>query len=538
MKTLPPAQFRLLRDLLLIVLTVAGLIVLLGIYIGNTSRKEYSETIIAHASEKVATDFEYRLEPFNKSLSVLQKWGLSELSTSGKARTLNTELLNVRLIPILESLGQQIFFHLATSHGTEYLLYRKDRTWLTRSVNIAEWGTLQKWQRWEPSGKLLDEWWIDESYDPRKELWYQTALTSGTQQPVWTEPLVHPLNRQPGISGVIQWQRDDTHYVVAIDIPMREIHRIISQLKTTDNGLSFIVTTDGQVLSPGFPDQIPVEDDQLFIAPSKVANPVIAAAVSARKQQMTRPDKPYFFRVAGKGWWAGFKPLGQKQQPLFWAGIAIPETDFLGDVSQRRSLLISILALVVILGGLLTFMIVRRHSKTLQSHQQPILDTTQLSNQLAEMIKQGEGYRQEFKSTMRHNLRENKPDKGIELAWLKTVVGFLNSDGGTLFLGIADDGNILGLEADNFANEDKCRLHFKNLLGQHIGLEYSCYIHLDLVSHAHKQIALVQCEKSQTPVFLKSKNDEEFYIRSGPSSTKLTGSKLLKYLEQSKSVTN
>ena len=48
--------------------------------------------------------------------------------------------------------------------------------------------------------------------------------------------------------------------------------------------------------------------------------------------------------------------------------------------------------------------------------------------------------------------------------------------GGILLLGVADDGTVLGLEPDGFENEDKCRLHFKNLLNQHIGLEYSKYL--------------------------------------------------------------
>ncbi len=531
MNTLTPAQIRLLRDLLLAALVVIGLIILLVVYLSNTSRKEYSEVIIAQSSEKVSSEFTSRLEPFNKSLNILQKWGQSELPTSEKALSLKTELLNNRLIPILENLGHQSFFHLATSLGTEYLLYRKDRHWLTRSVNIAEWGARQRWQRWKLSGELVEDWWTEESYDPRKEFWYLKASSADSAQPVWNEPQKHPIEQQPSITGSSHWRHGETLFVVAFDIPLREIHRTISQLKPTANGLSFIVTNDGRVLSPLSQVTTPTESSQFFVPPSQVTNQVITAAASTWQQQTAPPDEPYFFSVDNKGWWAGFKPLGDKEQPPFWMGIAIPESDFLGDVSQRRTLLSIVLALLVIAGGLLILQIVRRHSKQLQ---QAIYDASQLAEKLPGLIAEGENYRQEFKSTMRHNLREDKPDKGIEMAFLKTVVAFLNSEGGTLFVGVADDGEILGLAADNFANEDKCRLHFKNLLNQHIGLEYSRYIHLELITHAEKQLAVVQCEKSRTPVFLKTKNDEEFYIRSGPSSTKLTGSKLLKYLEQRK----
>lgn len=537
MKSLPPLQLKLLRDLLLIIIISTSLVILLAVFIGETSRKEFSEKIISQTSEKAAADFVSSLQTFNKGLQVLMKWGKGYLPTSVKAKTLATELLNARLIPLLEGIEIQNYFHVATSLGTEYMLFRKDDHWLTRSVNITDWGSRQKWQRLKLTGELAEEWWSETDYDPRVEPWYQQALTAETERTIWTEPYISESHQKPVISGAIHWQRsdDEMDYVVAFDITMNEIYNKVSQLKTTDNGLSFIATNDGRILLPKRNDNNSSSNqiERTLIPSSEVENPAIAKALSEWKRLSSSPTKPYSFRINGKGWWAGFKPLGNQESQLFWVGIAIPDADFIGDVSPHRTLLFTALTLVIIAGSLLTLFVVRRHSKNLQQARQTY-DPEKLKEQLPELIAQGESYRQEFKSTMRHNLREGKPDKGIELAWLKTVVGFLNSEGGTLFIGIADDGAILGLEADNFSNEDKCRLHFKNLLNQHVGLEYSRYIHLDLVTHEEKQIAVVQCEKSQTPVFLKNKNDEEFYIRSGPSTTKLTGSKLLKYLDQRK----
>ena len=51
---------------------------------------------------------------------------------------------------------------------------------------------------------------------------------------------------------------------------------------------------------------------------------------------------------------------------------------------------------------------------------------------VAELIRQGENDRVEFKSTMRWNLKTDKADKAVEKAWLKTIVAFLNTDGGNL----------------------------------------------------------------------------------------------------------
>jgi predicted HTH transcriptional regulator len=54
----------------------------------------------------------------------------------------------------------------------------------------------------------------------------------------------------------------------------------------------------------------------------------------------------------------------------------------------------------------------------------------------AELIDNDEDFAVEFKSTTRWDLRENQPSKAMEDAIVKTVAGFLNTDGGTLLIGI------------------------------------------------------------------------------------------------------
>ncbi len=65
-----------------------------------------------------------------------------------------------------------------------------------------------------------------------------------------------------------------------------------------------------------------------------------------------------------------------------------------------------------------------------------------------ELIDGDETFEVEFKSTARWNLREAIKDKRMEDAVVKTIAGFLNTDGGTLFIGIDDRRNAIGLEHD------------------------------------------------------------------------------------------
>ena len=85
-----------------------------------------------------------------------------------------------------------------------------------------------------------------------------------------------------------------------------------------------------------------------------------------------------------------------------------------------------------------------------------------------------------------------------------------------------------------FANEDKCRLHFKNLIAQHIGIEHSGSLNFEIHPVKGRQLIFIECERSEKPVFLSHRNEEGFYIRSGPSSVKLPVSKVLQYLESRK----
>lgn len=155
------------------------------------------------------------------------------------------------------------------------------------------------------------------------------------------------------------------------------------------------------------------------------------------------------------------------------------------------------------------------------------------SDYILELIRRGESKKLEFKSTLRTNLITGKTDWNIEHSVLKTIVAYLNTDGGILLVGVSNDGEVLGIKNDGFPNEDRFLLHFKQLIKQHIGLNYAPMIEYTLVPVSGKEVLEIDCKKSDEAVFLKTdKNDEEFYIRIGPSSERLTGSKLIEYVNR------
>lgn len=162
---------------------------------------------------------------------------------------------------------------------------------------------------------------------------------------------------------------------------------------------------------------------------------------------------------------------------------------------------------------------------------------TDENEEILALIKEGESFNLEFKSTIRLNLKTGEKDKRMEKAVLKSLVAFLNGDGGTLLVGVADDGEILGVDIEGFDNRDKMNLHIINLMSSQIGDEFLPFIRFREVLFGQKEngadriVVRFDCRPTSTPVFLKDGKDEIYFVRSGPSSVEISGSDLIRYVD-------
>ncbi len=151
---------------------------------------------------------------------------------------------------------------------------------------------------------------------------------------------------------------------------------------------------------------------------------------------------------------------------------------------------------------------------------------------LVSRIEKGEGMQVEFKSTLRVNLHTKQNDPKMEHAVLKTLAAFMNSRGGTLFIGVNDAGEAVGLEADNFPNEDKFALHLDNLIKGRLGGSVFACLKIAFDRMNEKRFLAIECTPSDTPVFLKNGESEEFFIRAGASSPALPASHAHEFIQQ------
>ena len=156
-----------------------------------------------------------------------------------------------------------------------------------------------------------------------------------------------------------------------------------------------------------------------------------------------------------------------------------------------------------------------------------------------QLIRKGESATVEFKSTLRVDVRTGKPEKFIQHSVIKTLAAFLNSQGGTLLIGIDDNKNIIGLENDfnSFSKPDKLdefQKFLDNLLGNSIGNRFHRYLEVKFPELEEKVICVITIQKkSGRPVYVTNDAGQEvFYIRRLASTIDLKPSEIVKYIQE------
>ena len=151
---------------------------------------------------------------------------------------------------------------------------------------------------------------------------------------------------------------------------------------------------------------------------------------------------------------------------------------------------------------------------------------------VAELIAGGETDATEFKATLRTNLHTGQVDEKMHLAALKTIAGFLNAKGGVLLIGVADDGEVLGLDVDGFDNEDKMGLHLVNLVKDRLGEVFLPYIHPHFEDLEDRRVLSIRCDKGPKAAYLKDGQAQRFFVRGGNATAELSGASITDYSKQ------
>ncbi|MDA7823658.1 DUF262 domain-containing protein [Opitutales bacterium] len=163
--------------------------------------------------------------------------------------------------------------------------------------------------------------------------------------------------------------------------------------------------------------------------------------------------------------------------------------------------------------------------------------TGQSSSNVSDLLRQMETQCVEFKKSARASLENDAPEGVINEGIIKTVSAFLNSSGGTLAIGITDDGDILGLQPDlNFKNQDidSYQNWLTTLLMTKIDQGIvGALVRVRFESVGPEVVCLVDVKAAKTPTYANTvKGEGCFYVRVNNTTRMLKGADIQTYIGQ------
>ncbi|MDF1583278.1 MAG: ATP-binding protein [Methyloprofundus sp.] len=146
--------------------------------------------------------------------------------------------------------------------------------------------------------------------------------------------------------------------------------------------------------------------------------------------------------------------------------------------------------------------------------------SSELSVNLQTLILQGENALLEFKSSFRWDLEQDRVNRALENVILKTLAGYLNSShGGTLLIGVADNGEIIGLEKDYQSlkrpDQDGYEQAIITAISTHLGADLCQFVKVLFHVVEDKHVCRLIVLASPRPVFFTQNNTPKFYLRTG-----------------------
>lgn len=160
----------------------------------------------------------------------------------------------------------------------------------------------------------------------------------------------------------------------------------------------------------------------------------------------------------------------------------------------------------------------------------PVLETATLD--INTLVKSGESPEVEFKGTLRTSLHTRELDERITWSVLRTITAFLNNNGGTLIIGVLDDGDPIGYQADGFTSEEETVACLTDLVTEHIGVEHLKEVHPRFDDYEGVRVLTIECWAAQAPAYLRHEGQGVLYVRDGTTALALSEEQEKEFVEK------
>ena len=132
---------------------------------------------------------------------------------------------------------------------------------------------------------------------------------------------------------------------------------------------------------------------------------------------------------------------------------------------------------------------------------------------------------------MRYQESETVELKAVVISDIKKeIIAFANCDGGKLYIGVNDDGSILGVE-----DPDSVSLQISNMVRDSIKPDLTMFLHYDTIEEDGKAIVEVEIQRgTDRPYYIAKKGmrPEGVYVRQGYSSVPATDSAIRRMIKE------
>ena len=132
---------------------------------------------------------------------------------------------------------------------------------------------------------------------------------------------------------------------------------------------------------------------------------------------------------------------------------------------------------------------------------------------------------------MRYQESENVELKSVVISDIKKeIIAFANCDGGHLYIGVNDDGSILGVD-----DPDNVSLQISNMVRDAIKPDLTMFLHYETIEEGDQKIVAVEIQRgTDRPYYIAQKGmrPEGVYVRQGYSSVPATDSAIRRMIKE------
>lgn len=505
--------------------TVLFLILMLSslvVYWIKIQQETYADEIISKTTKRFDKSFIDFLDVVENS-----KTKLTNTVSNHQITDLSPDTLN-RFFSQMVEMDKFLKGVIIFGNQFNYVLVHEGQTWTTTHNNKIT-DSLVNWQRLNNKMEIVSEWSDTYSYFLTDSTYkvIKNELSGSHASNLWVSVKSQLPERRDLLMTVFNVNSQDQHPVaVAFLYSTAEMgNQFISVLKYKNPMVSVITQNNGIITPLKTADTSKI---RLYAELNVEVKKLISKWLSGNDRQ----NHSFAFNHAQEVFWTRLITIPEKLGVTGY-GVTISANDLAKTENNQELKYVYLASLFFILGMLSFFTMKRKHREDLSSAPEP--PEPLQDDEILPLIKKGESEKTEFKSSLRWDYREHVVNSLLEVIIIKSISAFANAKGGILFIGVADNLEILGLEPDfktlKKQDVDYFELHLRKLISNQFGLTFgNHFLHIQFPEIEGKTICVINIHPGIRPLFIKTKSKqgqeiEKFYVRSGNASQEVASLK-------------